>query len=325
MDGLPGQPMHDDDADVLSSLLDVHRLETVVAGRVDLAPPWRLEGDPTDSLVVLVQARGTSWICSDSDRHDGFLDTGDVVIQPHGANQHGQPRTYLHDGSHPASVTRRLVPRGTTATPPPLRLAPPDDVSCSLVVCLMRMRGLSRGALWNTLPNLMYLRRNQENADGLVSRTIGSIIQESAAPGPAGTRLLSRLAETLLILALREQVRGPSDGPGLRSLLDPVIAPAVHLIHASPGERWTVASLAARCGLSRSAFAARFTAKVGETPSAYLVGWRVATAGHLLATTDLSVTRIAEAVGYSSEAAFRLAFGARAGMSPRQFRKLHAR
>lgn len=323
MEGYRSQPPHGSDVDVLASLLDVHRLETVVAGRIDLASPWRLEGESTDHLVLLVQARGTSRVVSDSNGGSGTLETGDVLVQPHGANLPGGPRTYLHDGSHPASVTRRLTAGATTATPPPLRLAPSSAVTCSLVFCLMRMQRLSRGPLWNSLPHLMYVRRGRDDPNGLLRRAVDMIIEESAAPGPAGTRLLSRLAETLLILALREHVRESSTGPGLKSLLDEVIAPAVMLIHTSPGERWTVGALAARCGLSRSAFAARFAAAVGETPSAYLSGWRIATAGNLLSTTDMSVTRIAEEVGYSSESAFRLAFVTRAGVSPTQFRRGH--
>lgn len=64
-----------DDVDVLASLLDVHRLETVVAGRIDLSPPWRLDGEPTDVLIVAVQAKGTSHLVVGPDR-DG------IVIRP---------------------------------------------------------------------------------------------------------------------------------------------------------------------------------------------------------------------------------------------------
>jgi AraC-like DNA-binding protein len=312
-----------DDVDVLASLLDMHRLETVVAGRIDLTPPWRLEGEPTDLLTLLVQARGESCLVPEPGAEPTVIRTGDIVIRPHGANGPNGSRSYLHDGSNPPTVTRRLEVRTTpTPTPKPLRLGR-GDTSCSLVFCLMRTQSLPRGPLWDSLPELMHVPAGRAGRNGMLRRTTDSIIEESAEPGPAGTRLLSRLAETLLILALRVQAEEPSGGPGLRSLLDPVIAPAVQLIHTAPAEPWSVASLAARCGLSRSAFAARFARAVGETPSAYLAGWRIATAGHLLITTDESVGRIAETVGYASEAAFRLAFVSRAGISPREYRRRH--
>lgn len=315
-----------DDVDVLASLLDVHRLETVRAGRIDLSPPWRLDGEPTNVLIVAVQAVGTSHLVIGPDREPLVISPGDAVIQPHGANRSPGSVSYLHDGSNPAATTRRLLTTaGSTATPGPLRLAREEHPSsCSLVMCLMRMQGLPRGPLWDSLPDVIHVRSDDAGGNGQIHRAVDSIIEESAAPGPASTRLLSRLSEILLILALRVQAREPLSGPGLRSLLDPAIAPAVQMIHTSPGEPWTVAALAARCGLSRSAFATRFASAVGATPAAYLTGWRVASAGNLLATTDSSIGRIATTVGYASEAAFRLAFVSRVGMTPREYRKRHS-
>lgn len=315
--------LHTDDVDVLASFLDVHRLETVVAGRIDLSPPWRLDGEPTDVLIIAVQAKGTSHVVAGPDRDGIVIRPGDVVIQPHGANRSPGVVSYMHDGSDPAVTTRRLpVPARSTVTPRPLQLAR-EDVTSSLVFCLMRLQGLARGPLWDSLPDVIHVRADRGGANGQLRWAVDSIIQESADPGPASTRLLSRLSEILLILALRVQAQEPSSGPGLRSLLDPVIAPAVQAIHTAPGEPWTVASLAARCGLSRSAFATRFASAVGETPAAYLSGWRMATAGNLLITTDASISRIAETVGYASEAAFRLAFVSRASMTPSEYRRRH--
>src|SRR5439155_6305617 len=177
---------------------DVHRLETVRAGRIDLAPPWRLEGEPTDLLALVVQAAGTSVLTTDGDAGSIVLRTGDVIIQPHGGNRPGQIRTYFHDGSNPTAVTRHLSIRTSTpATFKPLRLT--RNASCSLVFCLMRMQGLPSGPLWAGLPELIHLPADQDGHDGMLRRTIESIIEESAEPGPAATRLLSRLAETLPI------------------------------------------------------------------------------------------------------------------------------
>ena len=55
----------------------------------------------------------------------------------------------------------------------------------------------------------------------------------------------------------------------LGALHDRQIGRAIALIHREPARPWTVASLAHELAMSRSAFAARFTELVGESPSAY--------------------------------------------------------
>lgn len=56
----------------------------------------------------------------------------------------------------------------------------------------------------------------------------------------------------------------------LRALLDPQTRRALGLIHGAPAEAWTVEGPAIRVAMSRSAFAARFSALVGEPPLTYL-------------------------------------------------------
>lgn len=306
------------DVDVLASLLEVHRLTTVVAGRVDLAPPWRVDCEPTSLLVVLVQATGESHLVPAPGAEPIVTRPGDVVIRPHGA------RGYLHDGSDPTNTTWTFtLPPTDTATPQPLRLTHGDAPASSFVCCLMQMGDAPRGPLWDSLPSVIHVCGRGEAGTGPLRHVADTMIEESASPGPASTRLMSRLAEILLILALRLETRDLTGRPGFRALADPLIAPAITLIHADPGHSWSVAALAAACGLSRSAFAARFAEVVGETPHSYLIRWRMATAAKLLATTDMTVARVAAAVGYISEAAFRRAFADHLGSTPREYHKRH--
>ncbi|MGQ4615683.1 cupin domain-containing protein [Nocardia sp. R7R-8] len=303
------------DVDVLASLLEVHRLTTVVAGRIDLTPPWRVDCAPTTFLAVLVQATGESHLVPAPGAEPIVTRPGDVVIRPHGVGG------YLHDGSDPADTTWTLtLPPTATATPQPLRLTRGDDPGCSFVCCLMQMGDAPRGPLWDSLPSVIHVCGNEP---GPLRHIADTMIEESASPGPASTRLMSRLAEILLILALRLETRDRTGPPGFRALADPLIAPAITLIHADPGHCWSVAALASACDLSRSAFAARFAEAVGETPHSYLIRWRMATAAKLLATTDMAVTRVAASVGYISEAAFRRAFADHLGSTPREYRKRH--
>ncbi len=83
---------------------------------------------------------------------------------------------------------------------------------------------------------------------------------------------------------------------------------------------WTVAELGATGGLSRAAFARRFTALVGEPPLTYLTWWRMTTAGRLLRHDDLSLREVAGRTGYTSEFAFAKAFKREHGMAPGRYR-----
>ncbi|HZI07205.1 MAG TPA: AraC family transcriptional regulator, partial [Archangium sp.] len=145
---------------------------------------------------------------------------------------------------------------------------------------------------------------------------------ESASPGPGSAIVLGRLADVLLVHALRTRVTttGP-EGAGLRALADPQIGAALGLMHGRLAEPWTVESLAAAVGQSRSGFAARFHALVGEPPLQYLAGWRMTKAAQWLRETDDSLPEIAERVGYVSAVAFSKAFKRWHGLGPGAYRR----
>jgi transcriptional regulator GlxA family with amidase domain len=53
----------------------------------------------------------------------------------------------------------------------------------------------------------------------------------------------------------------------------------------------------------------------------YLARWRIQRAAHELRTSDMPLARIAEQVGYESEAAFNRAFKRSLGVPPATWRK----
>ena len=105
------------------------------------------------------------------------------------------------------------------------------------------------------------------------------LVGEEASERRSGRDLvLARLVEVLLIEALRSK---PDDDapPGLlRGMADTRMATAMRHIHGEPARSWTVAQLAEKVALSRSAFFDRFTRAVGLPPMEYLLAWRMALA-----------------------------------------------
>ena len=77
--------------------------------------------------------------------------------------------------------------------------------------------------------------------------------------------------------------------------------------------------------MSRTAFAQRFRALVGQTPVSYLAAWRMQKAAYLLEMGTLTIVQIAEQVGYTSELAFAKAFRRLMGRPPGAYARQHTR
>ncbi len=146
---------------------------------------------------------------------------------------------------------------------------------------------------------------------------------ENKAPSNASTNLIStRLPELVLIEVLRTHLAtAPAADTGwIAALRDPVLAPALALLHNAPDRRWTVSELASGAAVSRSLLDERFRNVLGRSPIRYLTEWRMHLAEELLATTHTSVANIARKVGYESEEAFSRAFKRARGSAPSAWR-----
>jgi AraC-like DNA-binding protein len=125
----------------------------------------------------------------------------------------------------------------------------------------------------------------------------------------------------LLLQALRIHLAKDHPGTGwFYALADKHLISAIRAIHAEPAKNWTLTELGETAGMSRSVFAERFKASVGETPIEYLSRWRMLPACDRLEKGDDPISVVAPALGYQSESAFSKAFKRVIGCSPRQYR-----
>lgn len=138
---------------------------------------------------------------------------------------------------------------------------------------------------------------------------------------PGGGLVAEHLAHLMLVLALRLFLTEGAEGRvgWLFALADRQIGKAINDMHADPGYRWSLPELAARVGMSRTAFAVRFRETVGLSPMDYLTRWRMLLAGDRLLSSDEMIPTIAASLGYNSESAFGAAFKRVMGSSPRQY------
>lgn len=168
------------------------------------------------------------------------------------------------------------------------------------------------------LPSLIHVHTwNTPHADWMHS-TLRLMAAEAASRQPGGETIVTRLADILVIQAIRTWLlEHPESREGwLGALHDERIGPALLQIHRRPEADWTVASLADVVSMSRSAFSARFTELVGMPAMHYLARWRMHVAGSWLRSGDVTAAECGARLGYRSEAAFNRAFKRVMGVPP---------
>jgi len=145
------------------------------------------------------------------------------------------------------------------------------------------------------------------------------LASEMAEPAPGSDLVVNRLADVMFIQCIRAHFGSRSEAfkrGVLHAVFDQQIGVALKSMHENVEHPWTVESLAAACGMSRSAFAAKFKELVGETPLEYLTNWRMHKAAALLRKGDRKLFDVAKAVGYNSDAAFSKTFKRTLGLRP---------
>ncbi len=230
------------------------------------------------------------------------------------------PRDGLRDGGlgggPPDAPPNGSVANGSVANG---RLS--DEASAgatTLIVTAYRATRSRHERLLRTLPPTLVL--NEEAEDVFWLDAARDALSRRHLPG--GQALVDRVVDMGLVCSLACWFeREGADAPAwYRGAVDPVTGPALEAVHRRPHEAWTVSALAARAGVSRALFAKRFTEVVGQSPLGYLTEWRMYTAEELLADPELSVAKVAGAVGYADPSSFSTAFKRLRGLSPREFR-----
>jgi AraC-like DNA-binding protein len=192
------------------------------------------------------------------------------------------------------------------------------------ILCGFLGTDAARLPICDILPSVMKMRVEQGLGEWIESSFRFGAQQLST--GRAEPGLLAKLAELLFMEAVRRFVEDlPPDTSGwVAGLRDPVVGRALALLHGRMTHHWTTEELAKEIGLSRSAFADRFTHVMGEPPMRYLANWRMQVAAHRLRGSLEPIARIAYETGYESEAAFNRAFKRTFEMPPATWRKQHS-
>jgi AraC-like DNA-binding protein len=303
-----------------TGLLDGPRAHGAFLVRSILEPPWSLRVEDGAPLTVVVMVRGEAWILPDHGE-PARLGAGQLALL-----RGPEPYTVADD---PATPVQAVIRPGGCATSPKgedlcdtmslgvRTWGNAADGAAMTLTGTYRLRGEVGRRLLATLPPSLVL---PEGAGG--GPLVSLLCEEIVKDGPGQEVLLDRLLDLLLVTALRAWLSSQESGAPAwyRAHSDPVVGTALRLLHDNPAHPWTVASLAARAGVSRAALARRFTDLVGEPPMTYLTSRRLALAADLLRDPDTTVGAVARQVGYGSPFALSTAFKRVHGMSPQEHR-----
>jgi AraC family transcriptional activator of mtrCDE len=276
----------------LESLLNQSMLRVEVVAQLHRCGSWFLNAPRYASGLFHLVGAGRCKLESPALETALSLEAGDLVVLPHG---------------DPHSLSAN---HGS-------QLREPDRTS--MICGQLHFFGNSHHPLRHALP-ACFVVRSQEA--GPTFRQLSSMMVEIVEEGWGGRQvLLNKLADALFTLAICHYARCTQERRGLFAALgDARICKVLQAVHETPGQAWTMQSMAATACMSRSAFAERFTHLMKVPPMQYVTQWRVSIAAQLLRDRQQSVAGIAQQLGYSSEAAFRRLFKRVSGMSPGKIR-----
>lgn len=300
--------------DPVTDLFAAMRIESVVYRRLELSAPWGLRIERRAQACFGTVIRGNCWLSAEGEAKPLALTAGDCFCF------FAQGRTHmLRD--HPRSRAQEIEGVIQAASGDAVHFGG-GGARTTLVGGKFTFDRTNSKPLAELLPPLIHLKADQAHATPL-QQTLQLLASEAAHPDFGSPLVLRRLADILLIQAMRVHIAsgGCGETGWLRALADRQIGAALESMHKNIGQGWTVAALAAAAGMSRSAFAVRFKELVGEAPLEYLTRWRIYQAAMLLREGDKPLVDIAHSIGYDAGGAFHKAFKRIMGATPGDYRR----
>ncbi|GAB4482088.1 MAG: AraC family transcriptional regulator [Burkholderiaceae bacterium] len=321
------------DHDVLSDVLRSVRLTGSMLFLVDAGAPFLSWAPRADSIrrVTLPAAQhlisyhivtqGSCW-GGLKGQAPHLLTPGDVLVVPHGDAYYlaDPPDAAASYGDDEAMAFFRAMAAG--ALPSTISQGSDAAARTQFVCGFLGCDQQPFNPVLAALPPLLVLKAASGSVDRMRHLTdfaLGELRQRSS-----GSRdVLLRLSELMFVEVVRQHLQSltAAQNGWLAGLNDALVGRCLALLHGAPERPWTLTSLAAQAGASRSVVAERFARFVGQPPMQYLTHWRLQLATRLLDQPGSKVVAVAAAVGYASEAAFSRAFKKFTGVSPARWRR----
>ncbi|MCX5041898.1 AraC family transcriptional regulator [Aldersonia sp. NBC_00410] len=297
-------------SDLVTATLQDFGMSGVFYAASEAFAPWGIEMPPMPgTLIFHLLTEGSAVVLVDGEERR--IGPGEVVLVPHGTGH-----LLLDNVDSPATPLFDLPREELTDRYERIRIDG-SGARSSLICGAVAFSGLAVARLVQALPPVLVTT----GADAEWQRAALELIAaESRNPRPGSEVVTARLADVLVVQAIRSWLETePPQRGWVAAVRDPDIGRALAALHARPAQPWTLQSLAAEAGMSRSAFAGRFATLLGEPVMSYVTSWRMDLAARFVREGGLPLARVAERVGYRSEAAFNRAFRRAHGCTPGVF------
>jgi AraC-like DNA-binding protein len=302
-------------ADPLSDVLSLLKPRSFMSGGMDAGGNWSFRFERNNCFLCFALISGHCWISIEGMHEAVRLEAGDFVALPHG------PAFRIGSDFNLAPVDIRSVVTG------PLNgriVSWQGGGACLALATFFTFATEHASILLGLLPPLVHVRSHTDRA--VMQWYLERMIAVLGDPQPGGVLLGEYLAQMMLIEVLRLEVTDKETARvgWLFALSDRQLCLAMTAMHESPGYPWTLRELAGRAGMSRSALAQRFKARVGISVMEYLTRWRMLLAADQLLNSHDSVSTISLSLSYKSDSAFSFAFKREMGCSPREYGRARA-
>jgi len=296
--------------DVLTDWLREIETNAVVLCRSRMPAPWGIRISAQEGVMFHIVKEGACWLQREGEP-PLRLQQGDLVLLPQGLDH-----DVVDDLKSEAEPLEDFLAKASV----------PHNGAMTTLICGVYLADVELAhPMLLALPAVMYFPAQRVQAIPALATTLSLLTTEIESAAAGSEALIQHLFDVLFVYIVRAWSDELSDkGRGwLSALKEPSLSRAMARIHADPAKTWTVESLAREAGLSRAAFARRFTEQIGESPLAYVTRWRMIVATRLLNSSEASLAEIAERVGYESEFSFSRAFKRSRGVAPARFRQMH--
>jgi AraC-like DNA-binding protein len=297
--------------DPVAEVLHDFRLSGSYYCRAELRAPWGLDISGRCGARFHFVAEGGCYLRGGS-AGPLALAGGDFVLLPRGGS-HILSDAPGGDALPPEALVKEMIGQNAAL----VRHGGGGELT-TLISGGVRFEDSGLHPLIELMPDVLHIRQAHCARDETFRAMVAAMDAEARSPRPGGATLMTRLADVLVVQAVRWWLDHGTEGRSgwLSALRDPQVGQALALMHRRPEESWTVGSLARAVHLSRSVFSGRFMELVGTPPMQYLTRWRMHLAGRWLREDRLGVGEIAVRLGYESEPAFSRAFKRHMGVPP---------
>ncbi len=302
--------------DPLTEILETFPLQFAYAGRFELTAPWGLSVDERSAAVFVVLGGG----CQLTDAANGRsspVAPGDVIVLSSRCS-HG-----LRDAPASPVVAIETLIDIARVQPGRVLASGGGGEQTALLGGVIRFDGVRLHPVSTFLPPVVHLKAGEQAQAILVDEIVRLVDRELTTGLPGSRGIVDRLVEVLFIQAARVhlvETDGMSES-SIGGMLHSDLGVALALIHREPEKAWTVAQLAERATMSRSAFSATFARVLGQPPLQYLRERRMQLACRLLRDPSLGLKEVASRVGYDSVSAFSSAFKRFSSAAPGDYRR----